>query len=108
MPRLLTPVALGALPPGQALDLLRDALDGRSGPLLPVPNDAAAARRLASLQPGTALASGEDDDADPTALVVATSGSTGEPKGALLPSSALRASATATHDRLGGRQVGAR
>jgi O-succinylbenzoic acid--CoA ligase len=102
VPRLLTPVALGALPPGQALDLLRDALDGRSGPLLPVPNDAAAARRLASLQPGTALASGEDDDADPTALVVATSGSTGEPKGALLPSSALRASATATHDRLGG------
>jgi O-succinylbenzoic acid--CoA ligase len=102
VPRLLTPVALGALPPGRALDLLQDALDGRADPLLPVPDDAAAARRLCPLRPGTALQAGEDDDADPTALVVATSGSTGEPKGALLPANALHASATATHDRLGG------
>lgn len=36
------------------------------------------------------------------ALVVATSGSTGEPKGVLLTADALRASATATHERLGG------
>ena len=36
------------------------------------------------------------------ALVVGTSGSTGEPKRALLTASALRASAEATHERLGG------
>ena len=35
-------------------------------------------------------------------LVLATSGSTGVPKGALLTAAALRASAAATHDRLGG------
>ncbi|MGH3439169.1 MAG: AMP-binding protein, partial [Sciscionella sp.] len=45
---------------------------------------------------------GEDDDADPTAVMIATSGSTGEPKGVLIPASALRASALATHARLGG------
>ena len=48
------------------------------------------------------LAAEEDDDADPTAFVLATSGSTGEPKGALLPVSAVRASAAATQSRLGG------
>lgn len=37
-----------------------------------------------------------------TALVVGTSGSTGAPKLAMLPATALRASATATHERLGG------
>jgi O-succinylbenzoic acid--CoA ligase len=37
-----------------------------------------------------------------TALVVGTSGSTGIPKLAMLPAHALRASATATHERLGG------
>ena len=36
------------------------------------------------------------------ALVVPTSGSTGEPKGAMLTAAALRHSARATHDRLGG------
>ena len=36
------------------------------------------------------------------ALVVATSGSTGEPKGVVLTRSALTASANATHERLGG------
>ncbi|QGN58323.1 o-succinylbenzoate--CoA ligase [Nostocoides sp. HKS02] len=39
---------------------------------------------------------------DGTALVVGTSGSTGTPKLAMLPASALRASADATHERLGG------
>lgn len=38
-----------------------------------------------------------------TAVIVATSGSTGEPKGVLLSAAALRASADATHDRLGGQ-----
>jgi O-succinylbenzoic acid--CoA ligase len=37
-----------------------------------------------------------------TALVVGTSGSTGEPKLAMLPATALAASAAATHERLGG------
>ena len=37
-----------------------------------------------------------------TALVVGTSGSTGTPKLAMLPASALAASADATHERLGG------
>ncbi|WP_133848345.1 o-succinylbenzoate--CoA ligase [Labedaea rhizosphaerae] len=37
-----------------------------------------------------------------TAVIVATSGSTGEPKGVLLSAGALRASADATHERLGG------
>jgi o-succinylbenzoate---CoA ligase len=39
---------------------------------------------------------------DDVALVVTTSGTTGAPKGALLTAAALTASATATHDRLGG------
>ncbi|HVW41073.1 MAG TPA: AMP-binding protein [Amycolatopsis sp.] len=37
-----------------------------------------------------------------TAVIIATSGSTGEPKGVLLSAAALRASAEATHMRLGG------
>src|SRR5690348_15645604 len=37
-----------------------------------------------------------------TAAVIGTSGSTGVPKGVLLSAAALRASATATMDRLGG------
>jgi o-succinylbenzoate---CoA ligase len=48
-----------------------------------------------------ALRVGEDVD-DDIALVVTTSGTTGAPKGALLSAAALAASASATHDRLGG------
>jgi len=40
--------------------------------------------------------------ADPEPLVIETSGSTGQPKRVLLSRAALRASADATHDRLGG------
>ena len=50
---------------------------------------------LSALRVGEAI----DDD---IALVVTTSGTTGAPKGALLAAAALTASATATHDRLGG------
>ncbi|MFZ0158926.1 MAG: AMP-binding protein, partial [Kineosporiaceae bacterium] len=48
------------------------------------------------------LADDEDDPDDPTVAVVATSGSTRRPRGVLLQASALLASASATHDRLGG------
>ena len=43
-----------------------------------------------------------DAAADPPPLVVATSGSTGAPKLVLLSRAAMRASADATHTRLGG------
>ncbi|HET7386559.1 MAG TPA: o-succinylbenzoate--CoA ligase [Nocardioidaceae bacterium] len=43
-----------------------------------------------------------NDAAQPPRLVVETSGSTGEPKRVLLSRDAMRASATATHARLGG------
>jgi O-succinylbenzoic acid--CoA ligase len=41
-------------------------------------------------------------ESDAVAVVVPTSGSTGEPKGALLTAAALRHAANATHERLGG------
>lgn len=44
----------------------------------------------------------QEEAEDPEPLSIATSGSTGEPKRVLLSRRALRASATATHDRLGG------
>ncbi|GAA4349199.1 o-succinylbenzoate--CoA ligase [Angustibacter luteus] len=102
MPRLLTAVDLAARPLDDALDQLRAALDGTGDALLPTSSDAAGAGARDALAAGTELDSSEDDPDDPTALVVATSGSTGEPKGALLPASALRASAKATEERLGG------
>lgn len=51
--------------------------------------------------PPPTLPAGAVPDAG-TALVVATSGSTGAPKLAMLPATALAASAAATHERLGG------
>jgi len=99
-PRRLEPLAV---PTGPAvlglLPALRAALRGDGPALLP---HAAAAAPAAALGPGEPLAPAEDDDADPTVAVLATSGSTGTPKGALLTASALLASASATHDRLGG------
>jgi o-succinylbenzoate---CoA ligase len=89
------------IPSGEAaadlLPRLRSVLDGDSPAVLPVPaaDEREAARLRDALAPGT-----EIDDA--AALVVATSGTTGTPKGAMLSASALRASGTATYDRLGG------
>lgn len=83
----------------QLLPTLRAALRGDGPAVLP---HAAGTPAAASLRPGEPLAPGEDDDADPTVAVLATSGSTGRPKGALLSASALLASVSATHDRLGG------
>ncbi|MEO7980820.1 MAG: AMP-binding protein, partial [Sporichthyaceae bacterium] len=75
---------------------LAAALDGAGPALLPLPTGGGRGAVLAALDPGQPL---ERDD---VALVVPTSGSTGEFKGALLTADALRHSARATHDRLGG------
>jgi O-succinylbenzoic acid--CoA ligase len=88
-----------AVPTGDAvLGLLRplaDALDGAGPALLPVPDGPR----------GTAVrAAGRPDEptGDGVALMLPTSGSTGDAKVVELSAAALRASATATHDRLGG------
>ena len=85
----LGPAALGVLP------ALREALNG-SGPVL-LPH--APGEPPGDLRPP---APEEDDADDPTVAVLSTSGSTGAAKGALLSASALLASASAGHDRLGG------
>lgn len=112
--RLLAP--LPVLPGEAALDVLPDlrrALAGEGPALLPVdgaagradqrehrsPDDGGPAEQLGVGHP---LGPGEDDPDDPTALVVATSGSTGTAKGVLLGARALRASAESTHRHLGG------
>lgn len=79
------------------LAALEGVLDGRDAPFVPVPGGDPRESQLLT----TALRVGEDID-DDVALVVATSGTTGTPKGAMLTVPALVASASATHDRLGG------
>ena len=101
MPRRLVSLPVPTGP--QALDIvlpaLAAALDGSGPALLPLPADPAEAARLVSaLRPDDPAAPLEHD----AALVVPTTGSTGEPKGALLPGAALTASAVATSARLGG------
>jgi o-succinylbenzoate---CoA ligase len=88
------PAALAALLPA-----LRRALAGDGDPVLPHPAGRPPAPELGAGEP---LAPGEDDEHDPTVVVVPTSGSSGAPKGVLLGAAALLASASATHDRLGG------
>lgn len=80
-----------------ALPALREVLAGNGPALAPMPaGDDREIRRLSdALRPGEPIEDG-------VALVVATSGTTGVPKGAMLSSAALRASAAATHRRLGG------
>ncbi|ULP49693.2 o-succinylbenzoate--CoA ligase [Mycolicibacter virginiensis] len=86
------------IPPGDALSTvlpaLQGVLDGHDAAFTPAGPDTDPAV-LASLRVG-------DPIGDDIALVVATSGTTGVPKGALLTGTSLVASATATHDRLGG------
>jgi len=72
-------------------------LDGQDSPVVPVP----AGNLRESDVLTTALRVGEEID-DEIALVIATSGTTGTPKGAMLTAAALIASSSATHDRLGG------
>jgi o-succinylbenzoate---CoA ligase len=81
-----------AVAPEALLEHLPAALDGSGPALLPGGPSSLAGP----------LGPGEDSSSDPTAVVVATSGSTGDPKGVLLSAGALRASAVATHARLGG------
>ena len=99
MSRILEPVAAAPSTVPQILDRLRAALSGAGDALLLHDPGAGPA---AHLRPGEPLGPGEDDAADPTVACVATSGSTGSGKGVLLHASALLASASATHDRLGG------
>ncbi|MBV8785103.1 MAG: o-succinylbenzoate--CoA ligase [Mycobacterium sp.] len=75
------------------LPALERVLDGRDTALIALGPDEDHASD--GLRVGEAI----DDD---VALVAVTSGTTGTPKGALLSAAALTASATATHDRLGG------
>lgn len=72
-------------------------LDGRDAPMAPVPGGNLRESELLT----RALRVGDPIE-DDVALVVATSGTTSAPKGAMLTAAALIASATATHDRLGG------
>ena len=85
------------------LPRLAAALDGNGPALAPIAAGDGVQRELltAAFGIGHPLQDGEDDPDDPTAVVIATSGSTGPPKGTLLPRSALQASAAATQRRLG-------
>jgi O-succinylbenzoic acid--CoA ligase len=78
------------------LAALAGVLDGSGTPFAPVPEDAVGAARVKE------AAVPEQPVEDGCAVVLTTSGSSGEPKGVLLSREALIASATATHDRLGG------
>lgn len=79
------------------LAAVEGVLDGRDAPMVPVPaGDLRESELLTS-----SLRIGEEID-DEIGLVITTSGTTGTPKGAMLTPAALIASASATHDRLGG------
>jgi O-succinylbenzoic acid--CoA ligase len=88
------------LPPGEAFVGALDAAWERGDAVLPLDPAAPAAvteQLRAAMRP-------DDPDAPVDAgiaLVIATSGSTGEPKGAQLSHAALQASARATHARIG-------
>ncbi|MGH8826967.1 MAG: AMP-binding protein, partial [Jiangellaceae bacterium] len=90
-------VPLGPAVLRRILPAVAAALSGGAA-VLPLPADPRPARdaMVAALRPRVPL------DHDGVALVIPTSGSTGEPKGVLLSADAVRASATATHLRLGG------
>ena len=101
------PVQLLTLPSGPVgaatlFDRLADALAG-SGPTLALApaGDDEYAHRIRHAVGGNIDANQAHVDAD-IAMIVSTSGSLGQPKGVLLPASALLASAHAAHDLLGG------
>src|ERR1700761_4768864 len=99
---------------GRLLELLAAALDGTGPAILPLDPDLPEARRdaiLAALAPAAIetpdgvipLTPGAAGVAGGTAVVIATSGSTGVSKGVELSAAALRHSAGATLDRVGAR-----
>jgi O-succinylbenzoic acid--CoA ligase len=82
--------------PDAVLPALAAVLDGTGTPFAPVPADPASAERVK-------LAVAPDEPVeDDCAVILTTSGTSGEPKGVMLSREALVASATATHERLGG------
>ncbi|MEU4190765.1 o-succinylbenzoate--CoA ligase [Kribbella sp. NPDC026611] len=82
--------------PDVVLAALSGVLDGTGTAFAPVPEDPAGAARVRQ------AARPDEPLEDGVAVVLTTSGSSGEPKGVLLSRDALVASAEATHDRLGG------
>jgi O-succinylbenzoic acid--CoA ligase len=99
--RLLTPtLTSGDEVIRELLPALRAALNG-SGPALRLISASDGSAGPAALEP-IELGPADDEPTDPTAVAVATSGSSGVPKTVLLSAAALLASAGATHDRLGG------
>ncbi|MCA0329378.1 MAG: AMP-binding protein [Actinobacteria bacterium] len=95
----LVRAAPGAAGAEALLELLPAALagDGPAVAIAPDGDDEVAGAARAAVLPDDAMTV----DAD-VALIVATSGSTGSPRGVLLPGPALLASARATEERLGG------
>lgn len=86
-----------ALPPGDEFIAALDAAWARGDAVLPIDPKVpkpVGDQLLAAMRPDEPV----DDD---VALVISTSGSTGEPKGAQLTHAALEASARATHARIG-------
>jgi o-succinylbenzoate---CoA ligase len=86
-----------SLPPGEAFVAALDAAWERGDAVLPLDPAAPPAvteRLVAAMRPEEPVDAG-------VAVVVATSGSTGEPRGAQLTHAALAASARATHTRIG-------
>jgi O-succinylbenzoic acid--CoA ligase len=79
----------------ELVDALSAAVDGTGPAVLPLPDGGEGERLRAALRPEEPVEPG-------AALVVPTSGSTGDPKGVLLSAAALAASADATERRLGG------
>ncbi|MGW6281400.1 o-succinylbenzoate--CoA ligase [Kribbella sp. NPDC055071] len=82
--------------PDAVLSALTGVLDGSGTPFAPMPSEPAEAARFRQ------AAAPDEPLEDDCAVVLTTSGSSGEPKGVLLSRAALVASAVATHDRLGG------
>jgi O-succinylbenzoic acid--CoA ligase len=90
----MRPVSLNGSPPA-VRELTRALADALAGGRTVLP--------LAAGAPELAAAMAPDEPVEPdTAVIIGTSGSTGEAKGVLLSAAALTASATATHERLGG------
>ena len=92
-----------SLPPGAgAVALLADALRAPDGPIAPIPdasNVVSPTLRAALLAAVDVTNPLPDDD---TAVVLSTSGSTGEPKGVRHSLHALHVATSALHERLGG------